>query len=223
MRENISNAKSITDAIYASGFGSNSRFYEGYKCILGMTPEEYRQGAQGKELRFALVSSSLGTMMVASTEIGICHIDLDDSPDLLLSRFSARFPNCHIIDGGEDFIAGVLSIVEMVDNPIDNKRSELLPLDIKGSVFQMKVWRELQEIPIGSTATYKDIAVSIGNAKASRAVALACAANPVAVAIPCHRVVRSNGNLSGYRWGVGRKQELLRREGCARKVDTADS
>ncbi len=189
----------VTDAIYEAGFGSTSRFYEASR--LGMTPSAFRNGASGAVIRYAVGECSLGPILAARSERGLCAILLgeDAAADL-----RARFPKATLVaDDGKALAAAV----EMADG-----KGVQLPLDIQGTAFQQRVWRALQAIPVGSTASYTEIAKKIGAPKSVRAVAGACAANPLAVAIPCHRVVRSDGGLSGYRWGVERKKALLDRE-----------
>ncbi|WP_255032073.1 bifunctional DNA-binding transcriptional regulator/O6-methylguanine-DNA methyltransferase Ada [Bordetella genomosp. 1] len=204
-------AGSVTDAIYASGFNSNSRFYANSRQMLGMTPRDYKAGGANQEIRFAVAQCSLGAILVARSDAGICAIQLDDDPDALVRALQDRFPRAELIGADAAFEALVAQVIGLVEAPA---LGATLPLDVRGTAFQERVWRALREIPVGQTATYADIARRIGAPGAVRAVAQACGANPVAVAIPCHRVVRTDGGLSGYRWGVARKQELLRREGA---------
>ncbi|WP_337236780.1 bifunctional DNA-binding transcriptional regulator/O6-methylguanine-DNA methyltransferase Ada [Proteus faecis] len=200
---------SITDAIYQSGFNANSRFYENAKAILGMTPTNWRTGGKNIAIFFAIAQCSLGSILVAQSEKGICAIMLGDDAELLLDNLQKQFPLAELIGANEEFeqiIAQVIGFIELPQQPLS------LPLDIQGTVFQQKVWRALLDIPFGSTMTYQEIANKIGAPKAYRAVANACAANKLAVAIPCHRVIRQNGELSGYRWGIERKAKLLQTE-----------
>ncbi|MBG3012602.1 bifunctional DNA-binding transcriptional regulator/O6-methylguanine-DNA methyltransferase Ada [Proteus faecis] len=200
---------SITDAIYQSGFNANSRFYENAKAILGMTPTNWRTGGKNIAIFFAIAQCSLGSILVAQSEKGICAIMLGDDAELLLDDLQKQFPLAELIGANEEFeqiIAQVIGFIELPQQPLS------LPLDIQGTVFQQKVWRALLDIPFGSTMTYQEIANKIGAPKAYRAVANACAANKLAVAIPCHRVIRQNGELSGYRWGIERKAKLLQTE-----------
>ncbi|HEX4213730.1 MAG TPA: bifunctional DNA-binding transcriptional regulator/O6-methylguanine-DNA methyltransferase Ada [Candidatus Dormibacteraeota bacterium] len=202
----------VTDAVYGAGFNSSGRFYADSNDLLGMTPTAFKAGAPGVAIRFAVGQCSLGSILVASTDRGICSIMLGDDPDVLVAELQRRFARAELIGGDGEFerlVAQVVGFVEAPGHGLD------LPLDVRGTAFQQRVWQALREIPTGSTATYGDIAERIGAPTARRAVAGACANNPVAVAIPCHRVVRKDGNLSGYRWGVERKRELLRREGAA--------
>jgi AraC family transcriptional regulator, regulatory protein of adaptative response / methylated-DNA-[protein]-cysteine methyltransferase len=177
--------------------------------VLGMTPTEFRAGGANAAIRFAIGECSLGSILVARSERGVCAILLGDDPDALARELQDRFPRATLIGGDpefEDLVARVVGLVEAPRLGLD------LPLDVRGTAFQQRVWRALREIPPGSTASYREIAERIGAPGAVRAVAHACATNPLAVAIPCHRVVRSDGGLAGYRWGVERKRALLQRE-----------
>jgi AraC family transcriptional regulator of adaptative response/methylated-DNA-[protein]-cysteine methyltransferase len=209
IRQQLADGDSITDALYEAGFNSNSRFYEASGRLLGMKPGQYRNGGADTEIRFAVGECSLGSILVASSALGVCAILLGDDPDLLVRDLQDRFRNATLLGGDEDFeqlIARVVGFIEAPSLGLD------LPLDLRGTAFQQRVWLALKEIPAGSTASYAEIAQRIGAPKSFRAVAQACGANSLAVAIPCHRVVRSDGNLSGYRWGVERKRQLLDRE-----------
>jgi len=199
----------VTDAIFDAGYNSNSRFYEKSNKVLGMTPSNYRAGGTGIEIRFAVGESSLGSILVAQSERGICAILLGDDPDKLARDLQNSFPRANLIGGNHDFeqlVAKVVGFVEVPGIGLD------LPLDVRGTAFQQRVWQALREIPVGKTASYTEIAKRIGSPKSVRAVAQACATNMLAVAIPCHRVVRNDGALSGYRWGVERKCTLLQKE-----------
>ena len=202
-------ASTITEAIYDAGFNSSSRFYETTAARLGMTPGAVRQGGAGQVIRFAVGEASLGAVLAAATDKGVCAIMLGDDPDRLLRELQDRFPRAELIGGDPEFERMVARVVGLVEAP--GQRVDL-PLDIRGTAFQQRVWAALCAIPPGQTATYKEIARAIGRPRAVRAVAQACGANPVAVAIPCHRVVRTDGDLSGYRWGIERKRELIARE-----------
>jgi AraC family transcriptional regulator of adaptative response/methylated-DNA-[protein]-cysteine methyltransferase len=209
VRRELGKAPTVTAAIYDSGYSSNGRFYGESEQMLGMTPTEYRAGGTKAEIRFAVGECSLGSILVARSERGVCAIFLGDDPDALTRELQDRFPRATLIGGDaafEDVVAKVVGLIEAPGTGVD------LPLDVRGTAFQQRVWRALREIPAGSTASYREIARRIGAPRAVRAVAHACAVNPVAVAIPCHRVVRSDGGLAGYRWGVERKRELLERE-----------
>lgn len=210
LREELSTADaSVTDAIYGAGFNSNSRFYEASEQLLGMGVRDYRAGGMGAVIRFAVGECSLGAILVAQSQRGICAILLDDDPDVLVRNLQDRFPRAQLIGGDADFEQLVAEVVGFIEAPSIGLN---LPLDIRGTAFQERVWQALRDIPPGVTVNYADIAQQIGAPRAVRAVAQACAANHLAVAIPCHRVVRRDGHLSGYRWGVERKRELLRRE-----------
>ncbi|MDS9469099.1 bifunctional DNA-binding transcriptional regulator/O6-methylguanine-DNA methyltransferase Ada [Paracoccus sp. MBLB3053] len=209
LRQGLTGGQSITAAIHEAGFGSSSRFYEDSTGMLGMTPTTYRKGGKDAEIRFALAQCSLGALLVACTDKGVCAISLGDDPEPLLTELQARFPNALLIGddpGFEDLVAKVVGFIEAPQIGLD------LPLDIRGTAFQQRVWNALRNIAPGKTVSYAELAGRIGSPDAVRAVAGACAANKIAVAIPCHRVVRTGGSISGYRWGVERKRELLRRE-----------
>ena len=200
---------SVTEAIYGAGFNANSRFYEQADAMLGMKPTQYRRGGVDTRIEFAIGESPLGAILVARSQRGVCAISLGDDADVLLRELQDRFPRAELIGGDAIFEQLVAQVVGMIEQPnigID------LPLDVRGTAFQQRVWQALRQVPAGETASYAQIAERIGSPKSVRAVAGACAANTLAVAIPCHRVVRSDGALSGYRWGVERKRELLLRE-----------
>jgi len=205
-------SQSVTEAIYDSGFSSSGRFYEKSADMLGMTPTQYRTGGTDEEIRFAVGQSSLGAILVASSEKGVVAILIGDDPEALVRDLQDRFAKAHLIGGDaeyESFVARVVGFVEAPALGLD------LPLDVRGTAFQQRVWQALREIPVGQTVSYSDVARKIGAPKSMRAVAGACANNNIAVAIPCHRVVRNDGDLSGYRWGVARKRALLDREASA--------
>jgi AraC family transcriptional regulator of adaptative response/methylated-DNA-[protein]-cysteine methyltransferase len=209
VRQKLPRSTRVTDAIYAAGYNSNGRFYAESKRNLGMTPRAFRQGGSGATIRFAVGQTSLGAILVAASDKGICAIFLGDDPDALTQNLQDRFPKAEIIGADRTFEKLIAQVVGLVDNP---RLALNLPLDIRGTAFQQRVWRALREIPLGQTASYAEIARRIGQPKAVRAVAGACGANPIAVAIPCHRVVRTDGGLSGYRWGIERKRALLQKE-----------
>ena len=209
MKTELLRGGTVTEAIYGAGFNSNGRFYATSSKMLGMTPMKFRSGGDGVSIRFAVGECSLGSILVAATERGICAILLGDDPQGLAHDLQDRFPKAHISGGDRDFEQLVAKAVGFVEAPALGFD---LPLDVRGTAFQQRVWRALQRIPAGATASYADIAKRIGAPKAVRAVAQACASNTIAVAIPCHRVVRNDGALSGYRWGVERKRALLDRE-----------
>jgi AraC family transcriptional regulator of adaptative response/methylated-DNA-[protein]-cysteine methyltransferase len=209
VRQGLTSSGSVTEAIYDAGFNSSGRFYEKSTDMLGMTPSQYRAGGANEEIRFAVGQTSLGAVLVASSTKGVAAILLGDDPDMLVRSLQDRFPRAHLVGGDRDYEALVARVVGFVEAP----RIGLdLPLDVRGTAFQQRVWRALQQIPVGTTVSYAEIARRIGASKAVRAVAGACAANNLAVAIPCHRVIRNDGSLSGYAWGVERRHLLLDRE-----------
>ena len=209
IRDELDSNRRVADAIYAAGFGSSSRFYEHSNRRLGMTPTRFRNGGSGEQLRFAVGQCSLGAILVAMTERGVAAILLGDEPDGLVRSLQDQFPSARLVGGDPDFESYVAQVIGLVEQPAMGVN---LPLDVRGTAFQQRVWMALRNIPAGSTISYAEVAAAIGRPTASRAVAAACAANLHAIAIPCHRVVRSDGSLSGYRWGVERKRLLLERE-----------
>jgi AraC family transcriptional regulator of adaptative response/methylated-DNA-[protein]-cysteine methyltransferase len=209
VRLGLESGSSVTEAIYDAGFSSSGRFYEKSTRMLGMTPSQYRAGGANEAIRFAVGQTSLGAVLVASTEKGVAAIFLGDDPDALVRNLQDRFPKAHLIGADRDYEGLVARVVGFVEAP----RIGLdLPLDVRGTAFQERVWKALQEIPAGVTVSYAEIAKRIGAPGSVRAVAGACAANKLAVAIPCHRVIRNDGSLSGYAWGVERKRALIDRE-----------
>lgn len=224
VRDALAGGAPVTDAIYAAGYGSQGRFYEAAPSVLGMKPRDYRSGGEHARIRFAIGECSLGSILVAQSEQGICAILLGDDPEEVLRDFQRRFARAELIGGDADFeqlVARVVAFVEAPQIGLD------LPLDVRGTAFQQRVWQALRAIPPGMTVTYAELARRIGAPRAVRAVGAACGANPIAVAIPCHRVVRSDGDLSGYRWGIARKRTLLDIEAAAaegggrRRAETA--
>ena len=201
---------SVTEAIYDAGFNSSGRFYEKSKRLLGMTPTQFRTGGPNEEINFAIGQTTLGAILVASSKKGVVAILLGDDPEKLLRDLQDRFPRAKLIGADEEYEKLVARVVGLIEAP---RRGLNLPLDIRGTAFQRRVWRALQRISAGTTVCYADIARRIGSPKSVRAVAGACAANNIAVAIPCHRVVRTDGSLSGYAWGLDRKRQLIDREG----------
>ncbi len=202
---------SVTNSLYAAGFGSSGRFYEAAPAILGMTPTAFRAGGAGETIRFAAGQAALGHVLVAVTPRGICAILLGDDPAELETDLRRRFARAIIEPAPADLADFVAQVVAFVDDP---KLGHALPLDIRGTAFQRRVWEALQAIPPGETVSYSALAARLGSPRAVRAVAGACAANPVAVAVPCHRVVGADGAMTGYRWGVARKRALLAIEGA---------
>jgi AraC family transcriptional regulator of adaptative response/methylated-DNA-[protein]-cysteine methyltransferase len=209
VRKALPSSKTITAAIYDAGFNSNGRFYASSAQVLGMTPGRYRAGGQWVQIRFAIGECSLGSILVAATDKGVCAILMGNDPDALVRQLQDRFAKAELIGGDAKFETLVAKVVGFVEQP---RLGLDLPLDVRGTAFQQRVWKALRQIGVGKTASYGEIAARIGNPKSIRAVAQACAANMLAVAIPCHRVIRTDGQLSGYRWGVQRKRALLERE-----------
>ncbi len=213
VRAFLGTSKSVTEAIYEAGYGSGGRFYERSGPLLGMKPSEYRMGGAKLVIRFAVGECSLGSIAVAATERGVCAVLLGDDPDELVHDLERRFPKAQLLGGDATFEKLVSQVVGLVEAP------ELgldLPIDVRGTAFQERVWQALCKVPAGKTTTYAELARKIGKPRAVRAVAHACAENPLAVVIPCHRVVRKDGALAGYRWGIERKRELIEREVKAR-------
>lgn len=209
VREGLEVGNSVTEAIYDAGFNSSGRFYEKSTRMLGMTPTQYRAGGANEEIKFAVGQTSLGAILVASSTKGVASILLGDDPEKLVRDLQDRFPNARLVGADREYESLIARVVGFVENPhigLD------LPLDVRGAAFQRRVWQALQEIPAGQRVSYSEIARRIGSPNSVRAVAGACAANNLAVAIPCHRVVRNDGALSGYAWGVDRKRALLDRE-----------
>jgi AraC family transcriptional regulator, regulatory protein of adaptative response / methylated-DNA-[protein]-cysteine methyltransferase len=209
VRAELGRSDTVTEAIYGAGYNSNGRFYAQSNDVLGMTPSRYRAGGADTDIRFAIGECSLGSILVAASEIGVCAILIGDDPDALAHDLQDRFPRAKLIGGDAAFERLVAKVVGLVEAPAVGLD---LPLDVRGTAFQQRVWQALRDIPAGRTLSYADLARRIGAPKSVRAVAQACGANPLAVAIPCHRVVRNDGALAGYRWGVERKRTLLERE-----------
>jgi AraC family transcriptional regulator of adaptative response/methylated-DNA-[protein]-cysteine methyltransferase len=218
VREGLAEGQSVTETIYEAGFNSSGRFYERVNGMLGMTPRQYRAGGANEEIRFAVGQSSLGSILVASSAKGVAAILIGDDAEALVHDLEDRFAKARLVGGDaeyEQLVAQVVGFVEAPNLGLD------LPLDVRGTAFQQRVWQALRDIPAGKTVSYAQIADAIGSPKAVRAVAGACAANNIAVAIPCHRVVRNDGSLSGYAWGVERKRALIERE-TARVLSDAE-
>ncbi len=205
----LGEASTVTQALYDAGYNASSRFYESAPSALGMKPEAYRKGGKGQSIRYAVEPCALGVILVAATPQGVCAIEFGDSAHALVEGLQQRFPKAQLQPGDPDFRQWMGRVLSHIEHPANLQD---LPLDIQGTVFQRRVWDALRRIPIGQTASYAEVAAAIGQPSAMRAVAQACARNPVAMAVPCHRVVRSDGTLSGYRWGPERKALLLRRE-----------
>jgi AraC family transcriptional regulator of adaptative response/methylated-DNA-[protein]-cysteine methyltransferase len=209
LRHELDAGESVSSAIYGAGYGSSSRFYETSDQRLGMTARTYAQGASGVTIRFAIGKCSLGSILVAATTRGIAAIEFADDPAALLVALQDRFPRAELIGADPDFEQLVAMVVGLIEGAVTHVD---LPLDIRGTAFQEQVWQALRTIPPGATATYAEIAERIGRPTATRAVANACGQNRIAVLIPCHRVVRTDGSAGGYRWGVDRKAALIQRE-----------
>lgn len=208
-RERIPAAGSVSEAVYAAGYSASSRFYEGVGRELGMPPRQALTGGRGAEVRYAVRSCSLGALLVAWTERGVCDVRFGEDEAEAVRELRSRFPAAASVR------SAVPGWVDQVAQVIERPRRSDIPLDIQGTAFQQRVWAELRRIPAGETRSYAQVAAAIGAPSSVRAVAGACAANRLAMLVPCHRVVRTGGDLSGYRWGVARKRELLRREGAA--------
>ncbi|MEH6566026.1 MAG: bifunctional DNA-binding transcriptional regulator/O6-methylguanine-DNA methyltransferase Ada [Halopseudomonas sp.] len=206
---NLDRQHTVTQAACAAGFSSGSRLHASAQAMLGMTPSAYRSGGNNQQIRYALAPCSLGLVLAAFSSRGACAILLGDDAETLQADLGRRFPKARCLHAAEELNALMLQIVELVENPSVTLD---IPLDIRGTAFQQRVWQTLRQIPPGHTASYAEIAAGMDQPKAVRAVAGACAANPLALAVPCHRVLRSDGSLSGYRWGLERKQTLLQRE-----------
>lgn len=209
LRGRLRSGASVTEAIFDAGYNSSSRFYENADRVLGMKPSEFRHGGAGTEIRFAVGECSLGSILAAASTRGVCAILLGDDPERLVRELQDLFPRSHLRGGDRRFEKLMARVVEFVDEPGAGLE---LPLDVRGTAFQQRVWEAIGRIPAGLTASYTEIARRIGAPGSARAVAQACASNKLAVAIPCHRVVRADGAVSGYRWGVERKRALLARE-----------
>jgi len=208
-------APRVTDAIYDAGYGSGSRVYEKTGQLLGMTPATYRRGAAGVALRYTTLKTPLGQLLVAATERGICRVALGDDDDNLVADLRHEFPKATLerVDAGRDeWLAAVVARVQSEITGGSSPATALPPLDIRATAFQWRVWQALQHIPRGSTRSYSDIAAQIGAPRSVRAVANACGRNRLAVVVPCHRVIREDGSLGGYRWGIARKRDLIERE-----------
>lgn len=209
MQDGLHTDATVSAVAYDAGFGASSRFYAATPARLGMTPTRYRAGGAGERIRFAVGACTLGALLVAASDKGLCAIWLDDTPAPLVQQLQDRFANAELIGGDVAFEQWMAQVVGFLDDPT---RGLDLPLDIRGTAFQQRVWDALRRIPPGQTLSYTELAARIEAPSATRAVASACAANTLAVAIPCHRIVRQDGSLSGYRWGVARKRALLARE-----------
>lgn len=210
VRAALDDSPTVTDAVYDAGYSSTGRFYDPQTDPLGMTPTTWRRGGEGETIRFAVGATTLGALLVAATPRGLCAVDLGDDPAALVDALQDRFDRAELIGDDPDFDRWVAHLVAHVEDPRHHPLD--LPLDLRGTAFQRRVWTALRALPCGETITYATLARAIGAPTAARAVARACATNPIALAIPCHRVVRRDGAPSGYRWGIDRKRALLARE-----------
>lgn len=207
----------VVDAVADAGYGSESRVYEKTGALLGMTPGAARRGGQGETIRAAFADCPFGRLLVGATDQGVCFIGFAEPDDALMGDFRRRFPHARVVADDAGLAATVRAVLDFLEEPAEALD---LPLDLRGTAFQLRVWQTLCRIPPGETRTYAQLAEMVGNPRASRAVARSCATNPVSLAVPCHRIVGSNGDLTGYRWGVPRKKALLERERAA--AGTAD-
>lgn len=217
LRSRLQSGRNVTEAMYDAGYQSSGRFYAEAESVLGMPARQYREGGKRSSIHFALAECSLGSVLVAQSPLGLCAISLGDDPALLLEELQARFPHAELIGADPGFESTVARVIGFIERPslgLD------LPLDIRGTAFQQQVWQALRRIPPGETISYAELARRIGKPAAVRAVGSACGANALAVVIPCHRVVRTDGDLSGYRWGLPRKRELLLRESAQKEENT---
>ncbi|HEY3815314.1 MAG TPA: bifunctional DNA-binding transcriptional regulator/O6-methylguanine-DNA methyltransferase Ada [Caulobacteraceae bacterium] len=208
----LKSGASVTEAVYDAGYGSSSRFYEGADTRFGMRPRAYRDGGVGEEIKLAVAPCSLGWVLAAATDKGLCAIEIGDDPDAMIAEFTRNFRNAKAVKNDARLKEMVALVVSAIETPGASLKD--LPLDIRGTAFQQRVWNVLRRIPVGEVWTYAQVAEAAGAPKAVRAVGMACGSNPVSIVIPCHRVVGSNRKLTGYRWGVERKRELLKREGA---------
>jgi AraC family transcriptional regulator, regulatory protein of adaptative response / methylated-DNA-[protein]-cysteine methyltransferase len=213
VKRELQNCRTVTAAVYNAGFNSNGPFYSKSKKLLGMTPTSYREGGVGTAIRYAIGKCSLGSILIAASDVGVCAIKIGDDPKALVRDLEQRFPKAELIGRDKKFEKLIAQVIRFVERPAAGLN---LPLDIQGTAFQQRVWQKLCAIPCGQTATYTEIARRLNEPKAVRAVARACATNELALAIPCHRVVRTDGSLAGYRWGIERKSALLERERTAK-------
>jgi AraC family transcriptional regulator of adaptative response/methylated-DNA-[protein]-cysteine methyltransferase len=209
LKTGLKNRRTVTMAMFEAGYGSSSRLYERAASQLGMTPATYQRGGRGVRVRFTIVDSPLGRLLLAATERGICAVCIDDDDAFLQETLREEFPAAEVArddDGLRPWVTGLLAHLGGEQPHVQ------LPLDVRATAFQWRVWQELCKIPAGSTRTYTEVAEALGQPTAARAVARACATNPVALIVPCHRVIREDGDLAGYRWGIGRKRALLEEE-----------
>jgi len=218
LKENLRDGESVTDAIYGAGFGASSRVYDGVHTRLGMTPKQYRKGGENVEISYATADTPLGMIMIGATDRGLCFLEFGDSSQELLESLEQEYPAATRVPMSEPYSAQFTGWMQALAGYLEGERAlSKMPLALHGTAFQIKVWRYLQTIPAGSVESYAEVAKAIGQPKATRAVANACASNRIALVIPCHRVIRGDGGLGGYRWGVERKRALLDAERRAKK------
>jgi AraC family transcriptional regulator of adaptative response/methylated-DNA-[protein]-cysteine methyltransferase len=208
-RTALKNDQDVTSAVYGAGYGSGSSAYEDARMMFGMTPARYRRGGEKTTISYAVAPCSLGWLLVGATERGLCAVRLGDNKEELAQTLKAEFPAAALADADPGLAVALSQLTEYLEG---NRPHLDLPLDVQATAFQRQVWEALRGIPYGETRSYQDVAREIGRPEAVRAVAGACAGNPVALVVPCHRVVRSDGGLGGYRWGIDRKEALLRQE-----------
>jgi AraC family transcriptional regulator of adaptative response/methylated-DNA-[protein]-cysteine methyltransferase len=209
LHDALAGGERVADAVAGAGYGSESRVYEKTGALLGMTPGAARRGGEGEVIRTAFADCPFGRLLVGATETGVCFIGFAEPDEALLGDLHRRFPRARVIADDAALATTVRAVLDFIDEP---REALDLPLDLRGTAYQLRVWQALTRIPPGETRTYAQLAAMIGNTRAVRAVARSCATNPVSLAVPCHRVVGSDGNLTGYRWGVPRKRALLDRE-----------
>jgi AraC family transcriptional regulator of adaptative response/methylated-DNA-[protein]-cysteine methyltransferase len=213
LKSSLKQSKDVTEAVYEAGFGSASRVYERSDARLGMTPNRYRHGGRGVSITHAIMKSPLGLLMIAATDRGVCFVQFGESRAALLEALRKEYPDARLERMAEPLSQECMSYLQALRNYLAGEQPSLdLPVDVRATAFQMRVWNYLQSVPCGEVRSYGEVAAGIGQPTAARAVAGACAANRVALAIPCHRVIRGSGDLGGYRWGVDRKRELLELE-----------
>jgi AraC family transcriptional regulator of adaptative response/methylated-DNA-[protein]-cysteine methyltransferase len=211
VRTALRKGERVTPALYDAGYGSSSRLYERADAALGMTPATYRKGAPGVDIDFTIADSPLGRLLLAATTRGVCRVMIGDRDSALEGDLRQEYPNATVRRNDRILSSQVRTLLEHLRGRFGSPHVDL-PLDVRATAFQWRVWRQLQAIPYGETRTYQQVAASIGKPTATRAVARACATNPVALLIPCHRVIRTDGSMGGYRWGITRKEKLLRQE-----------
>ncbi len=213
LKGNLRGGSTVTDAIYDSGFTSSSRVYERVDSDLGMTPSSYRTGAKGIEISYATIATPMGQILIAATDRGLCSVQIGDTKEALVAQLRAEYPVATLDAVSEPYSELLRHSINALQEYLAHQTTPAnLPIDVKATAFQMKVWKYLQAIPAGEVRTYSEVASAIGQPKAVRAVARACASNQVALVIPCHRVIRADGNAGGYRWSLQRKEKLLRGE-----------